>query len=275
MTYLPAETMRIVGTVFLTLAIMILLTVVTRRKVINEIEETSNRYLAYKALCAKYQYLQVESNTEYCECLESKNKFDHFNFDKYVFGRVCKERDTFEEILDAIEINKKQLVKFEEEYRQLPDFTETPPSWLYSVLERRVMKNEEKHREPPTTESTITCSIHYTSPAGRNRYKNFQVYSTEDIKNFVNQSYVLEKERESKEYQRKILTLSLRYDILKRDNFKCVICGRTPKKDGVTLHVDHIIPVSKGGKTEPENLRTLCSICNLGKSDKYDEDGLN
>ena len=80
---------------------------------------------------------------------------------------------------------------------------------------------------------------------------------------------------ESKEYQRKILTPSLRYDILKRDNFKCVICGRTPKKDGVTLHVDHIIPVSKGGKTVPENLRTLCSICNLGKSDKYDEDGLN
>ena len=70
-------------------------------------------------------------------------------------------------------------------------------------------------------------------------------------------------------------TPSLRYDILKRDNFKCVICGRTPKKDGITLHVDHIIPVSKGGKTEPENLRTLCSICNLGKSDKYDENGLN
>ena len=263
------------GIISLALAIMILLTVVTRRKVISEIEETSNRYLAYKALCAKYQYLQVESNTEYCECLESKYKFDHFNFDKYVFGRVCKERDVFEEILDAIEINKKQLAKFEEEYRQLPDFTETPPSWLYSVLERRVMKNEEKHREPPTTESTITCSIRYTSPAGRNRYRNFQVYSTEDIKNLVNQSYVLEKERESKEYQRKILTPSLRYDILKRDNFKCVICGRTPKKDGVTLHVDHIIPVSKGGKTVPENLRTLCSICNLGKSDKYDEDGLN
>lgn len=275
MTSLPVETMRIVGIVSLMLVLMILLAIVVRRKTIKSIKETSKRYQAYKALCEKYQYLQVESNTEYCECLESKYKFDHFNFDKYVFGLVCKERDAFEEILDAIEINKKQLAKFEEEYRQLPEFTETPPSWLYSVLERRVMKDEEKHHEPPTTESTITCSIHYTSPAGRNRYGNFQVYSTEDIENFVNQSYVLEKERESKEYQRKILTPSLRYDILKRDNFKCVICGRTPKKDGVTLHVDHIIPVSKGGKTEPENLRTLCSICNLGKSDKYDEDGPN
>ena len=263
------------GIVLLALALVTLSAIATRRKVIREIKETSARYLAYKALCAKYQYLQVKSNTECCERLESKYKFDHFNFDKYVFDRVCKKRDAFEEILDAIEINKKQLAKFEEEYRQLPDFTETPPSWLYSVLEHRVMKKEEKHRKPPITESTITCSIRYTSPAGRNRYGNHQVYSTKDIENFVNQSYVLEKERESKEYQRKILTPSLRYDILKRDNFKCVICGRTPKKDGVTLHVDHIIPVSKGGKTVPENLRTLCSICNLGKSDKYDEDGLN
>ena len=263
------------GIALLALVLVVLLTVFARNKVINEIKETSARYLAYKALCEKYQYLSVEGDVEYYECLESKYKFDHFNFDKYVFGQVCKERDKFEEMLEFIDFNKKQLAKFEEEYRRLPDFTEAPPSWLYSVMERKVMQNEEKHREPPTTESTITCSIRYTSPAGRNRYANHQTYSTEDVEDFVNQSYALEKERETKEYQRKILTPSLRYDILKRDNFKCVICGRTPKKDGITLHVDHIIPVSKGGKTEPENLRTLCSICNLGKSDKYDEDGLN
>ena len=96
MTYLPAETMRIVGIVSLMLVLMILLAIVVRRKTIKNIKETSDRYLAYKALCAKYQYLQVESNTEYCECLESKYKFDHFNFDKYFFVLVCMERDAFE-----------------------------------------------------------------------------------------------------------------------------------------------------------------------------------
>ena len=275
MASLPVETMRIVGIVSLTLVFMILFAIVVRRKTIKNIRETSNRYLAYKALCTKYQYLYVEGDTEYYVRLESKYKFDHFDFDKYVFGQVCKERDKFEEMLDAVEINRKLLTEFEEEYKLLPDFTENPPSWLYSVLERTVMRNEEKHRKSPTTKFTITCSIRYTSPAGRNRYANNQTYTTEDVEGFVNQSYALEKERETKEYQRKILTPSLRYDILKRDNFKCVICGRTPKRDGITLHVDHIIPVSKGGKTEPENLRTLCSICNLGKSDKYDENGLN
>lgn len=37
------------------------------------------------------------------------------------------------------------------------------------------------------------------------------------------------------------------------------------------LHVDHIMPISKGGKTEPSNLRTLCIDCNLGKGAKIEE----
>lgn len=74
--------------------------------------------------------------------------------------------------------------------------------------------------------------------------------------------------------ERSKLSASLRYDVLKRDNFRCVICGRSAS-DGVTLHVDHIKPVSKGGKTELSNLRTLCDYCNLGKSNKYDPHGVN
>ena len=55
--------------------------------------------------------------------------------------------------------------------------------------------------------------------------------------------------------------------ILKRDDFKCQKCGISAK-DGAKLHVDHIIPVSKGGKTTMDNLQTLCWKCNRSKSDK-------
>ena len=59
----------------------------------------------------------------------------------------------------------------------------------------------------------------------------------------------------------------LRYQVLKRDNFKCCACGASPAKDpSVELHIDHIVPWSKGGETTAENLQTLCSKCNLGKS---------
>lgn len=63
------------------------------------------------------------------------------------------------------------------------------------------------------------------------------------------------------------INLRLRYLILKRDNFKCCICGRSPATTpNLELHIDHIKPWSKGGETVIENLQTLCSDCNLGKS---------
>ena len=74
-------------------------------------------------------------------------------------------------------------------------------------------------------------------------------------------------EKTDQQVERDKLTAGLRYDILKRDGYKCKICGRSTK-DGVKLHVDHIIPIAKGGKTVPENLQTLCQDCNLGKGTK-------
>ncbi len=63
-------------------------------------------------------------------------------------------------------------------------------------------------------------------------------------------------------------SVKLRFDVFKRDNFKCCICGTSPAKDAnIELHIDHIIPWSRGGETEINNLQTLCSRCNIGKSD--------
>lgn len=60
-----------------------------------------------------------------------------------------------------------------------------------------------------------------------------------------------------------------RFDIFKRDNYRCQICG-VSAKDGehVRLEVDHIVPKSKGGSDFDSNTWTLCSECNRGKSDK-------
>ena len=69
------------------------------------------------------------------------------------------------------------------------------------------------------------------------------------------------------EFSRNI-SLSLRLKVLSRDNFRCVFCGKSPATDiGTKLHIDHIKPFSKGGKSILENLQTLCAECNLGKSD--------
>jgi len=63
------------------------------------------------------------------------------------------------------------------------------------------------------------------------------------------------------------INLKLRFKVLQRDHFKCCSCGASPAKNhGIELHIDHIVPWSNGGETEIGNLQTLCSRCNLGKS---------
>jgi len=64
------------------------------------------------------------------------------------------------------------------------------------------------------------------------------------------------------------INIRLRFMVLRRDNFKCRICGKSPATDSaITLHVDHIHSWAKGGETVMENLQSLCSVCNVGKSD--------
>lgn len=52
--------------------------------------------------------------------------------------------------------------------------------------------------------------------------------------------------------------------IFKRDNYRCVVCGRG-RQDGVEIHADHIKPKDKGGKAIIENGQTLCAEHNFKK----------
>lgn len=61
----------------------------------------------------------------------------------------------------------------------------------------------------------------------------------------------------------------IRWQVFKRDNWRCLSCGRSADEN-VILHIDHIIPRSKGGKDELNNYQTLCETCNIGKSNKDD-----
>lgn len=59
----------------------------------------------------------------------------------------------------------------------------------------------------------------------------------------------------------------LRFLVMRRDNFKCRITGRSPATDPtVILEVDHIVPWERGGETVFENLQTLAKDINIGKS---------
>lgn len=69
--------------------------------------------------------------------------------------------------------------------------------------------------------------------------------------------------------ERKKMTANLKKFILERDDYTCQVCGASLHNDfNLKLEVDHIVPISKGGKTDPSNLQTLCRKCNRSKGAK-------
>ena len=71
--------------------------------------------------------------------------------------------------------------------------------------------------------------------------------------------------------KRKSISDRKRLEVLKRDNFTCQSCGKSPAHypelqiDVVKLEIDHMQPHSRGGSDDLENLQTLCMQCNRGK----------
>lgn len=73
--------------------------------------------------------------------------------------------------------------------------------------------------------------------------------------------------------ERKSLSVRVRFEILKRDGFRCRYCGATAMDS--PIEIDHVVPVARGGTNDPENLVAACWACNSGKKDRpLDESGL-
>ena len=61
--------------------------------------------------------------------------------------------------------------------------------------------------------------------------------------------------------------------IHERDEYRCQYCGvRNTDQSDPVYHVDHVVPVSRGGRTELTNLQLLCSQCNLAKGNKKEDE---
>lgn len=64
--------------------------------------------------------------------------------------------------------------------------------------------------------------------------------------------------------KRASLSKRTRFEVFKRDGFRCIYCGCSPVEK--SLRVDHVVPVVEGGPDTSDNLVTSCFDCNAGKA---------
>lgn len=212
--------------------------------------------------------------------LSTKFKFDFFNFDKVFCNELRTKTAYYENIINRVNQNEKLYSEYQSLYALLPDYVksrnELPNGHIlfrtYRRLEQKLCYEAEWK---PVFAPVFILKATYTSPKGRNYYESFEEYEFSEmveLLNYVKKQIQIESQvAYQKKHERNLMTDKLRFQILQRDGFRCKLCGRSAA-DGVKLHVDHIIPIAKGGKTVPENLQTLCDKCNWGKSDTLPED---
>lgn len=246
----------------------------------NVVRATSSCYQSLLSLNQEYSfYSDFPLHRTLSARVTSKRQFDTFDFDSMLDHHISSHLDVFAVFISHIEQNQQNYHTYFQRVNQLhPSISNSTqvaaahniPLQTYMDIENDLIS---KSKICPKISMQITCRVTYDTPKQQNHYENEKIYYLSDIKSHYQQitldHYAHSAQKYQQQYERLKVTASLRYDVLKRDNFRCQICGAT-QRDGVKLHVDHILPISKGGKTEMENLRTLCDRCNLGKGSKIE-----
>lgn len=245
----------------------------------EKVRNTSKRYRALLELNERYDFHEnIKTFKDLHWNVSTKPKFDRFNFHQRFLEVLECDGASYAFLIQQADENRRTYKAYQEELWNLPDYVQNRTDYEVVVPLRRYQKYEEELCEEaelhPVTDIKFRVFVRYQSPAGRNIYNNYKFFSISDVLDMFDEIKEAREHRKTAEYQRSLMSESLRYDVLKRDGFRCTLCGRTAQ-DGVKLHVDHIKPIAKGGKTKMSNLRTLCDECNRGKSDKWDEYGDN
>ena len=267
---------------FLILSILILigcLIYVFFKIVVTTVVKKSSKVLKeIETINGKIKYKNIQPNYYYSYDCSSRANFNHFILDQYLIEIINDNESFFEKLIMSIEHNKKELAKYKRLLGKI-DFSQTEniaksipiPVWIYKRVEKKL--SQKRFLPAPIIDITILCRKEYTTSAGRTHVWTDSTYNYKQLLCFREEARKIKEQRTIRsgqiEYERSLMTPSMRYNILQRDNFKCQICGSTAQ-DGVKLHIDHIKPISKGGRTTPDNLRVLCDRCNLGKGAKIE-----
>ena len=172
------------------------------------------------------------------------------------------------EYQDYIKLIKKNQNDLSKEKKSIASFVRKLVPFLVKCDTRLNKKVGIKNYNVPNI-SVGVLSFDYVSQKGNSKKHIDFKLTDRNISKLINYVEGIVKNKSNKKYQRSLMTKELRERILKRDNYKCQLCGLSRKQEPhLLLEVDHIIPISKGGKTVESNLQTLCWACNRSKGNK-------
>lgn len=230
----------------------------------KNVEQTSNILEGLLEINQGYVFYDVDAEITLEYPQDTMEDYQNVSSDRLFMSTVQKKIGAFEEVFGWANSNNIQFGMYKKELEDLPNWTEKDddcgrrvPFRLYHKWEQKLV-NDAVYGTPVT--ETVFHVVKQYVPAKGKALSETRTYSMAEAKEFVRLAKEHEAEKQRRAAVRKAASAELRYAVLQRDGFRCTLCGRSAE-EGVSLHVQPIMPLPKGEKPTVDYYRTICNEC--------------
>lgn len=252
------------------------------RKYVDFVNEHSLAIKAIKELNSKYQFSSIYPLI-YKNCYDTTRNFEDVSCKDYLIYKFHLDTLGVRRIIKSRNNNISKEIDYKSKVDLVKDKLGNFDVSIEDLNEEK-LRNIESIVFNDLIEKVITdfyAEVHLYLTRGRihrvvdEKKESFDLNEIIDVLKSIDSSKLIDGRRfYSREVWKSIerverakVSKELRQEIFERDGYTCVNCGSTEKE---SLEIDHIMPISKGGKTEPSNLQTLCRNCNIRKGNDID-----
>ena len=262
--------------VFAIIIILFLLFIYNRQQYKEYVLTNSTALKEIEKINAKYQFLSIP-NLDLYQRYDNVTHYDSVSELDYL---------TYQLTYDAKKMQK-AAKDAQENARLYKDYTNEVNNCRFGVYKTPTPKNRDKlisieknlfftKAKVPQTNFSVGVTISRSNMSGRIYETKYRAFSVTEINQLINRlnhksgDFYLDEEiwQSICRVERGKVSNALRFEIYARDNYRCQKCGCTQNEN--YLEIDHIFPISKGGKTVRSNLQTLCRSCNGIKSNNVE-----
>lgn len=183
--------------------------------------------------------------------------------------------------------NKERLAEYQRNYRK-KNPEKVREMWrkynkkYYEEVRKKRIEEDDEYRE--SRRKQMAANYIKTKEERRIKTRKYNQENKERIKEYnaeyraKNRDKIREQQRNANSFKKRARYLGVEYepiiktDIFLRDKYECQLCGCgvqiSNHKCDNAAHLDHIVPMSKGGGHIKSNVQTLCRSCNLSKQNK-------
>lgn len=239
------------------------------RRILSESKAISS----LRAVNGKYDFHDV-SPMYFEHSYDNESYYDMVTEEDYLVEKLTHIAPSVSRSIQCVEENRRKFDAYKRDVGTARVFGLESKYLFANYASNREMVLFEKMIKRPDVIFHITVRLHLTNINGARYWSKEDKFSIDDIKYMI--SCVSEKRgdfyRDPRVWdsicrvERAKVSNRMRFSIYERDGNRCRKCGST-----YDLEIDHIFPISKGGKSVYDNLQTLCHDCNRQKSNTVEK----